>query len=137
MTGIEITEVHVTTPSGSFNYVVPSRAQLQERSITNFAALPEVHRARCIKHLRRLAKDFPAVYALWTVQVYKDIPIGSGIADFHSTLGMELRNDLRAIIYDLDLPPVEQPGGDYASNWDDYYIGALHAAITEELHDGH
>lgn len=122
---------------GSVTYSMPSHAELQVRSIANFAKLPAVHRERCIKHLRRIFRDSKEALHLWTVQVHKGKLIGSDDPRFHFDLGMQVRNSLRAVVYDLDLPPVEQPGGDYASNWDDYYIGALHAAITEELHNGH
>jgi hypothetical protein len=43
---------------------------------------------------------------------------------FHFSEGMAVRNLLRDVLRDEQLPPVEYPVGPMR-NWDDYYMGAL------------
>lgn len=40
--------------------------------------------------------------------------------------GMQIRNRLREVLLDEELPAVTYGNGDVARNWDDYYTGALH-----------
>lgn len=42
--------------------------------------------------------------------------------------GMAIRNLLRELMLDDELPPAPYPNGETYSNWDDYYVQALEAA---------
>lgn len=44
--------------------------------------------------------------------------------DYHFGMGMAVRNTLREVIPDLDLPPNERG----ETNWDDYYVPCLEMA---------
>lgn len=51
---------------------------------------------------------------------------------FHFSTGMAVRNVLREVIKDDELPPVTYDHYDppvQAQNWDDYYVGVLNEAI--------
>jgi hypothetical protein len=50
------------------------------------------------------------------------------IATNHFFGGMHIRNVLRAVMLDSELPPAPYPGGKTYCNWDDYYLQALEAA---------
>ena len=47
---------------------------------------------------------------------------------YHFTTGMGVRNLLRRVLPDNELPLAPYPNGTAHSNWDDYYVQALEAA---------
>lgn len=81
----------------------------------NWDKIPAEKRKACLDHLRGWIPI--AVLREWK---------RSGFGDaFHMFGGgMQIRNRLRDIIKDADLPPVQYDLGP-ARNWDDYYTGAL------------
>lgn len=107
-------------------------SDLERWSRDNFARLSAAQRALCISHLRDSLLPWPHVVERWKTQVILGVALGADDASFHFGAGMALRNILRQAVSDDKLPMAPQPGGMLASNWDDYYIGALHAFITEE-----
>lgn len=108
-------------------------SDLQRWSRENFARLSDEQRALCISHLSDSLVPWPDVVTRWKEQAAAGVPLGSDDVSFHNIAGAALRNILRQVLKDDKLPMVSQPGGMLASNWDDYYIGALHAFITEEI----
>lgn len=105
------------------------KGDLQAWSIANWNQIPEADRKRCLDHLRQTLKrelSGPAVLGVWRRQAAAGIEIGSDSSWFHFGAGMAVRNILRQVLQDVDLPAV-----DGATNWDDCYIGAIHALATE------
>jgi hypothetical protein len=120
---------------------------IQAWSIENWTRIPAADRKACLDHLRaRILKavDGPATLAHWRAQAAstlngKPVEVGSDVDGFHFGAGMVIRNILRDVMTDDKLPGVEYPasGGEkgnpahLARDWDDYYLGALHALATE------
>lgn len=86
--------------------------------------LPEPLRSRAVEHLRRELPDDVVA----TLRAARGIDPDWG-GYFHFGTGMAIRNLLRGAVLDEELPPVVQPDGHEASNWDDYYIDALEGAL--------
>ena len=85
--------------------------------------LPEPLRARAVEYLRGQidSESFEQVRA-----AHAENPTDWYVA-YHFGAGMGVRNLLRDIIKDEELPPV--PYGDESySNWDDYYVEVLEEA---------
>jgi len=82
---------------------------------SNWNKIPEDRRKKCIDHLKR--KIPPEVLQGW-----KNDGVGKR---FHFWGGMAVRNTLREVMLDEELPAVPYDGGESYSNWDDYYTGAL------------
>lgn len=103
----------------------------------NWDRAPAEQRAACVAHLRRFFP--PEVRRLIKQQHAQGERIGSHDPCFHFGGGMAVRNALREVLRDEDLPPVVGPAGGYPEgqvvrNWDDFYMGALEElAETEEL----
>lgn len=112
---------------------------LQAWSIANWQRIPAADRKRCLDRLRAwlgVAGDGPVALARWRAQVGssingKPVAIGSDDIGFHFGAGMAIRNCLREVMIDALLPQVEQPNGEMGQNWDDFYLGAIHALVTE------
>lgn len=47
--------------------------------------------------------------------------------------GMAIRNRLRSILKDDELPPITYPDGTPYRNWDDFYLGALQALVEAHV----
>jgi len=89
----------------------------------NFAKLSDVQRARCVAHLRVC---IPLKVMLeWQDQDKRGISIGCTDVRFHVGVGMAIRNALRQIIGDHELP-----GGGERLHWDNFYRGALYALVA-------
>lgn len=116
----------------------PKRGSLDDWSRSNWDRVPESQRRRCLDHLRDwVPKD---VLSKWREQHSRGERIGWDVPGFHFGGGMSIRNRLRAVLSDGDLPPASTPPdaasaaplpGPGESNWDDFYTGAL-----EELVEG-
>lgn len=93
-----------------------NETDLQIWSRDNWKRIPEAKREECINHLHGwIPYD--------QLSQWKENGFGS---DFHMFGGgMQIRNRLRDILKDDDLPPVAYRGGAFFRNWDDYYMGAL------------
>jgi hypothetical protein len=90
-------------------------------SKTNWEAIPREKRTACLNHLTGwLPKD---LIDEWKQQYVEGNDIGGGW--FHFSVGMQIRNRLRDVLLDKDLPPVEYPNGEKYQNWDDYFLGAV------------
>ena len=81
----------------------------------NWDKIPADKRKACLDHLRGWIPD--DVLINW-----KQNGFAPGFHMFGG--GMQVRNRLRDIMLDGELPPVQYDGDSY-SNWDDYYTGAL------------
>lgn len=111
-------------------------ADLTQWSINNWLRLPFRLRRRCIDHLHTellKADDGKLVLDQWCLDKRVGRDIGDGDPWFHHGSGMWVRNTLREVLRDDGLYPVEQQGGDFAQNWDDYYKGALDQMVGEIL----
>lgn len=111
-----------------------TRGSLEVWSISNWNLIPPADRQRCLNHLGgvlRSKMDGPAVIATWARQVAAGVSIGSNDKMFHFGAGMQVRNILRGALGDLELPQIRQPNGELGQNWDDFYLGALHALVQQ------
>lgn len=100
--------------------------ELREVSRTNWNVLPKELREECLAHLQGWIPDEQVLE--WKVFGF---PRG-----FHLLGGgMQIRNRLRDVLRDEQLPPVEYPEGPMR-NWDDYYMGALDELMERYGHDG-
>jgi len=50
---------------------------------------------------------------------------------FHHSGGMMIRNWLRRVVKDNELPFAPYPGGSQFQNWDDFYVQAIEAALDD------
>lgn len=108
---------------------------LQAWLIGNWLQIPEPERRLLVDHLRKRLRnriDGPMVLARWTAQVRMGVPIGGNDTWFHFGAGMEVRNLLRDVMTDDKLPLIRQPDGSMGQNWDDFYLGAIHALVTDQ-----
>lgn len=95
----------------------------------NWRRVPSDTREACINKLRQCVP--PNMLNTWKDQVRRGVPIGSDNIMFHFGVGMQIRNALREVIKDNDLPPVKYQNVDVC-NWDDYYHGALYDFVTRQ-----
>ena len=96
---------------------------LEMQSILNWLRIPEAKRVAMIARLRdQVPQD---MQDHWSDQVSRRVRIGSEDLHFHFGVGMAVRNELRQVMTDGDLPPVQYAAGEMR-NWDDFYYGALH-----------
>lgn len=94
--------------------------ELREWCRANWRRLPEDKRKACVDHLDGWIK--PSDIQTMVHEDYDKDPM------FHLRGGMAIRNRLRDIVRDEDLPLIklDHRGESYGSrNWDDYYTGAL------------
>lgn len=112
-----------------------SDMDLQAWSVKNWERIPEADRKRCLDHLQVALLATPEgqqALALWAVQVKQARDIGSDDMQFHFGGGIWVRNRLRDVLGDEKLPGVIYRDHGMVRNWDDYYIGALHALVLRE-----
>lgn len=102
-----------------------TREDLDAWSHGNWTRIPEGLRRKCLDHLHEEVD--PGTATKWRSLDR----IGDGDPFFHFGVGMAVRNVLREVMPDDDLPPVDYDGVEY-QNWDDFYVGAL-ADFLEEL----
>lgn len=108
---------------------IPSHRALQAASLANWRRVPPHQRTLCIEHLRSFVPEH--IQARWKRQLATGEPIGG--PGFHTLGGgMSVRNRLREILLDGDLPAVVQPDGADARNWDDFYMGAIQEMLETE-----
>lgn len=103
-------------------------SKLDEWCIGNWRRLPQWVRTKCVDHLHAVisaAVDGQEALEKWRQQKRDGIRIGSDQYCFHFGTGMFIRNALRQVLDDNDLPGVTYPSGDVYRNWDDAYYGAL------------
>lgn len=103
---------------------------LDRWSIKNWNTIPEYQRKKCLDHLYNLMKDSHSLKK-WKDQAKRDMKIGSDDVMFHFHTGMFIRNTLRDVLLDSELPPIRVFDRSIQSigNWDDYYYGALDALV--------
>lgn len=108
---------------------------LEAWSIGNWLLIPEPERRLLLDHLRAGfdSPDGTKLLAKWREDLQAGCPIGEGETLFHFGIGMWVRNRLRGVMTDDKLPLIRQSSGSLAKNWDDFYIGALHALVTETV----
>lgn len=111
--------------------MVPTWAELQTTSYANWKKLPDLVRQDCINELKD--KLPPWLVDRLKSDTKKGSHLGCHDPMFHFGNGMAIRNVLRNQLTDGELPPIIQPDGLSASNWDDYYIGALQEFIEQVL----
>lgn len=85
-----------------------------------WADVPPDKRARCAEHLRTVMG--PARLREWREEIHKD-PYDY-MTPHHFYAGMAIRNALRDVAFDSELP---------SGCWDDYYTAALEDAVFEEF----
>lgn len=101
-------------------------------SIAMWSSLPADIQDRC---LRKLLATVPArMVHEWRDQAARGMAIGSDDVRFHFAAGMWVRNLLRGVVPDHELPFKREDGLLEPTQWDEYYYGALHALVTGEMH---
>ena len=117
--------------SGSRSVVEPYSAKdLQQKSEENWARVEDWKKAKCVLYLRQELhpediKDLAQEFA-------KLETTGEDVGDpfFHFGTGMAIRNMLRDVVKDDELPPVRYESGPDMQNWDDFYMAALRQAVA-------
>lgn len=94
------------------------RSLTYQKNIRDWCCLPLAIREKCAEHLRSKVPE--AIIAKWKSQSDRGMEIGSDDIRFHLGVGMNVRNALREVCRDSQLPAGQQ-------NWDDFYLGALEA----------
>jgi hypothetical protein len=99
---------------------------LQEFAEKNWARVPEKKRKECVEYLRKI------IIPMDQAELKKEFEDGKFNPWFHFTSGIHVRNALRKVMKDDELPGVCYPGGgDYEyKNWDDFYMAALRQAVA-------
>jgi len=105
------------------------RGELDEFCLRNWQKLPADKREACLAVLRE--KTPADMLANWRAQYAAGFSIGSDDAFFHMGVGMQVRNALRAVLKDDELPEVAYPDGERHRNWDDFYFGALQELASQ------
>ncbi len=118
-------------------YVPKKEKELEDWSKANWAKIPEDKRLACLGVLQGF---LPVEYI---AELEQRVALGLAIMTisprFHFGEGMQIRNMLRSVLPDEQLPPVKQEhlaSAPEARNWDDFYIGALHALVAESAKPG-
>lgn len=82
-------------------------------------SVPKTQRKKIVDHLKKLDN-------------LRDIYEGSRSDPwFHHSSGVMLRNYLRRVVRDDQLPAAPYPNGMSYTNWDDFYLQALKEAVSE------
>lgn len=93
-------------------------AELRTWCRENWRRVPEDKRELCVNHLTGWMP--PSYLAEWKAK--------GGFPMLAHTIGggMQIRNKLREVLEDKDLPKIRQSkGGAWSQNWDDFYTGCL------------
>lgn len=128
---------------GSLRVVGPERGRLEAWCRANWDQVPHARRRACLNYLRAWIPG--DVLGKWKLQHLRGERIGWDVPGFHFFGGgMGIRNKLREVMLDAELPPVssdfplgegsgggQQPGPG-CSNWDDFYTGALEELLEDE-----
>ena len=104
------------------------RDELEESSLKNWRMIPQQRREACLAAIR--PKVPAAMIEKWRDQHSRGVRIGSEYLMFHFDIGMQVRNALRAVLLDDQLPEVTYPDGKKYRNWDDFYMGALEDLVS-------
>jgi hypothetical protein len=97
---------------------------LQQKSEENWARVPEEKRKLCVEHLRSVLSP---VALPDLCEAFEKNDFGPF---FHFSGGMGVRNILRDVMKDDELPKVKYDSGYEYSNWDDFYMAALRQAVA-------
>jgi hypothetical protein len=101
---------------------------LDKWSRANWNTLPQSERDICIKQIHTHVPY--ATLNTWKAQYQSGEDIGGHL--FHFGGGMSVRNLLREVMLDSELPGVlYKEHNEVMHNWDDYYIGALQEALEK------
>ena len=98
------------------------RGALDNAQCVAFDNLPEPHRRACVRHLRNVVPM--TALGEWIDQYQRGVSIGCTDPRFHLGVGKAVRNALREVLPDEQLP---------AGQWDDYYRGALYAVCEASI----
>lgn len=100
-----------------------TRDELQQLSEDNWLRVDAAVRDRCVWHLREVISPEDQV-------TLRDCFLrGDFYPGFHMFGGMAIRNALRAVAKDAELPEVQYEEGGAYRNWDDFYMAALRQAL--------
>ena len=111
--------------------------ELQDWSFTNFRKVPADKRREMYSLLADNVDQ--ELFDLMLENHLEDRYVLHGIEMAHFGAGMAIRNLLREVLPDDQLPPVVYEGGQEYRNWDDHYLGAivdwLEFYLDEEISD--
>lgn len=96
--------------------LVMSERDLDKFSRDNWARVDKTRRVQCIEHLKSVIPD--GVLKVWKINGFPE-----GFHMFNG--GMAVRNLLRGVMTDDQLPYVQYASGEHVRNWDDFYMGCL------------
>lgn len=100
--------------------------ELQAKSEENWRRLDAVKRMYCVWRLREIIGPEDQALLKQAFETSK-WPLG-----FHHFSGMAIRNELRKVVKDEELPLVDYGGGHFYQNWDDFYMAALRQAVAPQ-----
>jgi len=96
--------------------------KLQQVSTDNWNKIPKEKRDLCLNHLRTTIPET----TMAELKKYWDA------AGFHFAGGMWIRNKLREVMADDELPGIfYKDAGAEMHNWDDFYMGALEELLKD------
>jgi hypothetical protein len=104
-------------------------SELDANAYINWLNIPENKRNKCLVFLRQMIPTI--LIDKWADQWKRGKCIGSDNIRFHFSVGMDVRNALREVMRDEELPGIEYLDGHFYQNWDDFYMGALEALVKE------
>lgn len=105
------------------SYKVMSHEELQQYAEDNWSRVPAEKRELCVRHLRSLIWEDRTTLQEWFKK--DEFPMF-----FHFDGGMAVRNALRDVMRDEELPRIDYGNGFYEQNWDDFYMAALRQAVA-------
>lgn len=100
-----------------------TREELQEFAERNWLRVDAAQRDRCVWHLRE------TLHRRDLVHLREGFERGFE-PGFHMFGGMGIRNLLRDVVRDDQLPLVQYSDGSAHRNWDDFYMAALRQAVA-------
>lgn len=102
--------------------------QIDRWEIEHWNKIDKNVRMSLVTYLRHCVPEH--VRLEWADQAKRGMSIGCTDVRFHLGVGMAVRNALRKILLDKDLP------AGTTRNWDDFYRGALYALVEDPKKDG-
>ena len=113
------TSITSTKPSGPILSDYDLMEDLDSRACTYWKTVDKRRRKECVDHL-------DGWIGVDDIRRWKREGFGDGFHMFGG--GMQVRNRLREVMKDDELPPVEYDSGP-AQTWDDYYMGVLYELL--------
>ena len=107
---------------------------IDQFSYDNWMRVPPEDREKCLTHLGGFIPQ--DVLEKWKAARAEGVSLMTASGPlFHLHGGMQVRNKLREVMSDDQLPEVEYEDTGPVKNWDDFYLGAL-MELTDRFENG-